>query len=37
MITVRNFIGIFVVSIAIIASHNTFHKVIDYQNKGKPI
>lgn len=37
MIIVRNFIGIFVVSIAIIASHNTFHKVIDYQNKGKPI
>jgi uncharacterized membrane protein len=37
MITIRNFIGIFVVSITIIASHNTFHKVIDYQNKGKPI
>lgn len=37
MITVRNFVGIFVVAIAIIASHNTFHKVIDYQNKGKPI
>ncbi len=37
IITLRNFIGIFVVIIAIIASHNTFHKVIDYQYKGKPI
>jgi len=37
MFALRNFIGILVVSIAIIASHNTFHKVIDYQNKGKPI
>ena len=37
IITLRNFIGMFVVIIAIIASHNTFHKVIDYQYKGKPI
>ncbi|MCE9652780.1 MAG: NAD(P)H-binding protein [Nitrosarchaeum sp.] len=37
LITLRNFIGIFVTIIAIIASHNTFHKVIDYQYKGKPI
>jgi len=37
VITLRNFIGMFVVAIAIISSHNTFHKVIDYQNKGKPI
>ena len=37
IITLRNFIGIFVVIIAIVASHNTFHKVIDYQYKGKPI
>ncbi|EGP93238.1 NAD(P)H-binding protein [Nitrosarchaeum koreense] len=37
MFALRNFIGLAVVSIAIIASHNTFHKVIDYQNKGKPV
>lgn len=37
IITLRNFVGMFVVIIAIIASHNTFHKVIDYQYKGKPI
>ncbi|EGG43004.1 NAD-dependent epimerase/dehydratase [Candidatus Nitrosarchaeum limnium SFB1] len=37
VITIRNFIGIFVTVIAIISSHNTFHKVIDYQYKGKPI
>jgi uncharacterized protein YbjT (DUF2867 family) len=37
IITLRNFIGIFVAIIAIVASHNTFHKVIDYQYKGKPI
>ena len=37
IITLRNFIGMFFVIIAIIASHNTFHKVIDYQYKGKPI
>lgn len=35
--TIRNFIGILFASIAIIASHNLFHKVIDYQYKGKPI
>jgi len=37
IVTLRNFIGIFATLIAIIASHNTFHKVIDYQYKGKPI
>jgi uncharacterized protein YbjT (DUF2867 family) len=37
IITLRNFIGIFATLIAIIASHNTFHKVIDYQYRGKPI
>jgi len=37
LITLRNFVGIFVAVIAIIASHNTFHKVIDYQYKGTPI
>lgn len=37
LITIRNFIGTVVAAIAIFASHNTFHKVIDYQYKGKPI
>ncbi|MFB5637020.1 MAG: NAD(P)H-binding protein [Nitrosarchaeum sp.] len=37
IIVLRNFIGIFVAVMAIISSHNTFHKVIDYQFKGKPI
>jgi len=37
LITLRNFIGMLTAIIAIIASHNTFHKVIDYQYKGKPI
>lgn len=37
IITLRNFVGMFVVVITIIASHNAFHKVIDYQYKGKPI
>lgn len=34
---IRNFIGIFVASLTVVASHNLFHKVIDYQYKGKPI
>ena len=33
----RNFVGILVASLTVIASHNLFHKVIDYQYKGKPI
>jgi len=37
LMTLRNFIGIAFASITIIASHNLFHKVIDYQYKGKPI
>lgn len=37
LMTVRNFIGIAFASITVIASHNLFHKVIDYQYKGKPI
>ena len=35
--TIRNFIGIVVASLTVFASHNLFHKVIDYQYKGKPI
>ena len=35
--TIRNFVGIVIASIAVISSHNLFHKVIDYQYRGKPI
>ncbi|QLH05575.1 epimerase [Nitrosopumilus oxyclinae] len=37
LMTLRNFIGIFIVSLTVLSSHNLFHKVIDYQYKGKPI
>ena len=37
MMTVRNFIGIVFASITVVTSHNLFHKVIDYQYKGKSI
>ena len=37
LMMIRNFVGIFVVVLTVIASHNLFHKVIDYQYKGKPI
>ncbi|QDI89572.1 NAD-dependent epimerase/dehydratase family protein [Candidatus Nitrosopumilus sp. SW] len=37
LMIIRNFVGIFVVILTVIASHNLFHKVIDYQYKGKPI
>ena len=36
-ITIRNFIWASLSALAVIASHNTFHKIIDYQYKGKPI
>ncbi|MBA4453651.1 MAG: NAD-dependent epimerase/dehydratase family protein [Nitrosopumilaceae archaeon] len=36
-VIIRNFVGIAITVVAIIASHNLFHKVIDYQYKGKPI
>ncbi len=36
-ITIRNFIWAALAALAVIASHNTFHKVIDYQYKGRPI
>ena len=35
--TVRNFVGIAIALVAVISSHNLFHKVIDYQYRGKPI
>jgi uncharacterized protein YbjT (DUF2867 family) len=37
MMTIRNFVGIGIVSLVIIASHNVFHKVRQYQIKGTPI
>lgn len=37
MMTARNFVGILVAIIAVISSHNLFHKVIDYQYRGKPL
>ena len=37
LITIRNFIWATLSTLAVIASHNTFHKIIDYQYKGKPI
>lgn len=35
-ITVRNFVLTALCGLAVIASHNTFHKIIDYQHKGNP-
>ena len=37
LITIRNFIWAALSTLAVIGSHNTFHKIIDYQYKGKPI
>ncbi|AFS80993.1 NAD-dependent epimerase/dehydratase [Candidatus Nitrosopumilus koreensis AR1] len=37
LVMVRNFIGMIAVMLTVIASHNLFHKVIDYQYRGKPI
>jgi len=34
---IRNFVGIVIASIGVIASHNVFHKVRKYQRKGVPI
>lgn len=37
LMTVRNFIGIVIASVGVIASHNVFHKVRKYQQKGLPV
>ena len=37
LMTVRNFIGILIASIGVVASHNVFHKVQKYQKKGIPL
>ena len=34
--TIRNFIGVIIAAIAISASHNVFHKIRSYQNRGRP-
>ena len=35
--TVRNFVGVLIAAITVVASHNLFHKIFDYQYKGRPI
>jgi len=37
IMTIRNFVGIIIASVSVIASHNVFHKVHEYQKKGEPI
>lgn len=37
MITVRNFVWVALSTLAVITSHNTFHKIIDYQYRGRPV
>ena len=37
LMTIRNFIGIAIAAVAITASHNAFHKVRKYQEKGTPL
>ncbi|MFB5610479.1 MAG: NAD(P)H-binding protein [Nitrosopumilaceae archaeon] len=37
LMTIRNFVGIIVASIAVFASHNVFHKVRLYQKNGIPL
>ncbi|KAF6247362.1 epimerase [Nitrosopumilus sp. b3] len=37
VITIRNIVWVALSAVAVFASHNTFHKIIDYQFKGKPI
>lgn len=35
--TVRNFAGVLVAAVAVVASHNLFHKIFSYQHRGRPI
>ena len=35
--TVRNFVGVLAAAAVVVASHNLFHKIFDYQHKGMPI
>ncbi|MDE1769601.1 MAG: hypothetical protein KGI28_03470 [Thaumarchaeota archaeon] len=36
-IIIKNFAGTVIASLAIIASHNGFHKIRDYQKKDRPV
>ncbi len=36
-VTARNFVGMAAAGLSVFASHNLFHKVLAYQNKGNPI
>jgi uncharacterized protein YbjT (DUF2867 family) len=36
-VVIRNFVGVVISAIAIAASHNVFHKIRSYQNRGRPI
>jgi uncharacterized protein YbjT (DUF2867 family) len=33
---IRNFVGVLIAAITIAASHNVFHKIRSYQNRGRP-
>ena len=35
-VVIRNFVGVTIAALAIAASHNVFHKIRSYQNKGRP-
>ena len=35
--TVRNFAGVVIAAVAVVASHNLFHKIFEYQHKGRPL
>jgi uncharacterized protein YbjT (DUF2867 family) len=36
-VVIRNFVGVVIAAVAIAASHNVFHKIRSYQNKGWPV
>lgn len=35
--TLRNFAGVVIAAVAVVASHNLFHKIFAYQHKGRPL
>ena len=37
IMTSRNFVGIAIAAISVVASHNLFHKITKYQFKGRPV
>jgi hypothetical protein len=36
-VAIRNFVGVIISAVAIAASHNVFHKIRSYQNRGRPV